>query len=359
MSKYSIALFPGDGIGSEIAESARTVIQKLKDVFHINFTVEEGLIGGASIDKTGKPLTDENLSIAKKATAVLLGAVGGPKWESLEYAERPERGLLGIRKELELYANLRPVKPFRALCDASTLKREVIEGLDLLVVRELIGGIYFGEPKGIEKMPNGEERGFNTAVYTTSEIARIAHKALQIAKTRNRKVMSIDKANVLETTELWRRVVTRVSMEYPEVELKHMYVDNCAMQLIRNPKQFDVIVTSNLFGDILSDEAAMLTGSIGMLSSASLGDEYALYEPVHGSAPDIAGQNKANPIAMVLSLAMMCRHSFDLMEVAEVIEKAIDKVLDAGLRTEDIFQKGNKKVGTKEMTEAILKEIKA
>jgi 3-isopropylmalate dehydrogenase len=359
MSKYSVTLFPGDGIGAEIAESAKTVLEKLKDAFHINFTVVEGLLGGASIDKHGKPLTQENIDLAKKSTAVLLGAVGGPKWEGLDYSIRPERGLLGIRKELELYANLRPAKLFDALADASTLKKEVISGLDLLVVRELIGGIYFGEPKGIIEMDNGEEKGINTATYTTSEISRIAHKAFQVARKRRRKVMSVDKANVLETTELWRKVVTRVHMEYPDVELNHMYVDNCAMQLIRNPKQFDVILTSNLFGDILSDEASQLTGSIGMLSSASLGNEYALYEPVHGSAPDIAGKNEANPIAMILSVAEMCRYSFDLLEVAEAIEEAVEKTLDDGFRTGDINQEGMKLVGTQEMTQAICERIKA
>ncbi len=359
MSKYSIAVFPGDGIGVEVTSAARLVIQKLKDTFHINFTMEDGVIGGASIDKYGKPLTKENIDLAKRSTAVLLGAVGGPKWEGLDYSIRPERGLLGIRKELALYANLRPAKLFDALVDASTLKKEVVSGLDILVVRELIGGIYFGEPKGCEILPNGEERAFNTAVYTTSEIAHIAHKAFQVARKRNRKITSVDKANVLETTELWRKVVARVHGEYPDVQLNHMYVDNCAMQLIRDPKQFDVILTSNLFGDILSDEAAMLTGSIGMLASASIGDEYALYEPVHGSAPDIAGQNKANPIAAILSLAMMCQYSFDLPEVGETIEKAVEKTLNEGFRTADIAQPGAKVIGTKEMAQAIMERIKS
>jgi len=359
MSKYSIAVFPGDGIGIEVTDAVRTVIQKLKDTFHINFTTEDGVIGGASIDKYGKPLTKENIDLAKRSTAVLLGAVGGPKWEVLDYSIRPERGLLGIRKELGLYANLRPARLFSALSDASTLKKEVVTGLDIMVLRELIGGIYFGEPKGRETLPNGEERAFNTAVYTTSEIARIAHKAFQIARKRNRKVTSVDKANVLETTELWRKVVTRVHEEYPDIQVNHMYVDNCAMQLIRNPKQFDVILTSNLFGDILSDEAAMLTGSIGMLASASIGDEHALYEPVHGSAPDISGKDKANPLAAILSLAMMCQYSFDLAEVSDSIEKAVEKVLNDGFRTGDIAQPGMKLVGTKEMAKLVAERIKA
>lgn len=355
--KYSIAIFPGDGIGVEITDSAKLVLKKLEELFKISFQTKEGLIGGASIDKHCNPLTQENIDLAKSCEAVLLGAVGGPKWESLDYSMRPERGLLAIRKELDLYANLRPAKLFNALAGASTLKKEVIEGLDLLVIRELIGGIYFGENKGITVDKDGEERGVNTLVYTTSEISRIAHKAFQAAQKRNRKVTSVDKANVLEATELWRKVVSRVHAEYPDVDLEHMYVDNCAMQLIRNPKQFDVILTTNMFGDILSDEASMLTGSIGMLSSASLGDEHALYEPIHGSAPDIAGQNKANPIAMILSVAMMCRYSFDLPEAAEIIEKAIEKVLEENYRTADIHEPEMKLLGTKEMSQAIVERI--
>jgi 3-isopropylmalate dehydrogenase len=355
--KSSIAIFPGDGIGVEIIEGAKLVLEKIGDLLKLDYEIKEGLIGGASIDKHCNPLTQENIDLAKSCQAVLLGAVGGPKWESLDYSIRPERGLLAIRKELDLYANLRPVRLFSALANASTLKKEIISNLDLLVVRELIGGIYFGEPKGIHSTSNGEERGINTLTYTTSEISRIAHKAFQTARKRKSKVTSVDKANVLETDELWRKVVTRVHTEYPDVELNHMYVDNCAMQLIRNPKQFDVILTTNMFGDILSDEASMLTGSNGMLSSASLGDEHALYEPIHGSAPDIAGQNKANPIAMILSVAMMYRYSFDLLEAAEKIENAIEKVLEENYRTADIYEKGTKLLGTKEMSQAIIERI--
>jgi 3-isopropylmalate dehydrogenase len=339
-------------------ESARLILDKIQDVFKVGFDIQEGLIGGASIDKTGRPLTQDNLDLARRSKAVLLGAVGGPKWEALDYEVRPERGLLGIRKELDLYANLRPAKLFDPLADASTLKKDVISDLDLLVIRELVGGIYFGESKIIKTESGEEERAVNTMTYSTSEITRIARKAFEIAGKRGRKVTSVDKANVLETTELWRRVVTQVHREYPHITLDHMYVDNCAMQLIRDPKQFDVILTGNMFGDILSDEAAMLTGSIGMLASASLGDEYALYEPVHGSAPDIAGKNKANPLAMILSAAMMCRFSFDLEEAAFAVERAIEEVLAEGYRTADIQGPGKKSSGTKEMAEAVAERIR-
>jgi 3-isopropylmalate dehydrogenase len=318
-------------------------------------------VGGASIDAHGVPLTDEVLELALETDAVLLGAVGGPKWENLDYSIRPERALLALRKELNLFANLRPAKIYRALADASTLKREVIEDVDLVVVRELTGGLYFGTPKGIELLPDGTERGINTLVYTTPEIERIARVAFDVAGKRRKKVTSVDKANVLEATELWRKVVTGVAKDFPDVELSHMYVDNCAMQLIRDPGQFDVIVTENTFGDILSDEAAMLTGSIGMLPSASLGTGWdggrAMYEPIHGSAPDIAGQDMANPIATILSIAMMLRFSFDMNDAAEEIERAVETVLNKGLRTQDIYQKGTKKIGCKEMGEAIMGEL--
>jgi len=288
---YNIAVLPGDGIGPEVVREGSQVLTQIASLYGFQVEFEEGLVGGASIDAYGKPLTDPVLKLAKQSDAVLLGAMGGPKWDGLDYSIRPERALLALRQELGLFANLRPVKLFSALASASTLRREVVEGTDLLVVRELIGGIYFGQPKGVTKLPDGTERGVNTEVYTTPEIERIAHVAFEAARRRRKKVTSVDKANVLEATELWRKVVTRFHKEngYGDIALEHMLVDNCAMQLIRNPKQFDVIVTTNLFGDILSDEAAMLTGSIGMLPSASLGGKVGMYEPVHGSAPDIVG----------------------------------------------------------------------
>src|SRR4029450_2524153 len=313
--------------------------------------LEEGVSGGGSIDAHGKPLTDSVLKLAKESNAVLLGAMGGPKWDGLDYSIRPERALLALRQELGLFANLRPVKLFSALAAASTLKQEVVEGTDMLVVRELTGGIYFGEPKGVTKLPDGTERGVNTEVYTTPEIERIAHVAFQAALKRRKKVTSVDKANVLEVTELWRKVVTRIHKDegYAGVQLEHILVDNCAMQLIRNPRQFDVLVTTNMFGDILSDEAAMLTGSIGMLPSASLGGKVGMYEPVHGSAPDITGQDKANPLATILSVAMMLRHSLDQTVAADRIERAVEAVLNGGYRTLDIQEKDCRPVGCKEM----------
>ncbi len=321
--------------------------------------LEQGIVGGASIDAHGKPLTDPVLNLTKQSDAVLLGAMGGPKWDGLDYSIRPERALLGLRQELGLFANLRPVKLFSALASASTLKREVVEGTDLLVVRELTGGIYFGQPKGVTKLPDGTERGVNTEVYTTPEIERIAHVAFQASLKRRKKVTSVDKANVLEVTELWRRVVTRVHKDegYAGVQLEHMLVDNCAMQLIRNPKQFDVMVTTNMFGDILSDEAAMLTGSIGMLPSASLGGKVGMYEPVHGTAPDIMGQDKANPLATILSVAMMLRHSFDQAAAADRIDSAVEAVLNEGYRTADIQEPGCKLVGCKEMGRLVRDKI--
>ncbi len=302
------------------------------------------------------------LNLAKQSDAVLLGAMGGPKWDGLDYAIRPERALLALRQELGLFANLRPVKLFSALASASTLKREVVEGTDLLVVRELTGGIYFGEPKGVTMLPDGTERGVNTEVYTTPEIERIAHVAFQAALKRRKKVTSVDKANVLEVTELWRKVVTRIHKKeegYAGIQLEHILVDNCAMQLIRNPRQFDVVVTTNMFGDILSDEAAMLTGSIGMLPSASLGGKVGMYEPVHGSAPDIMGQDKANPLATILSVAMMLRHSFDQGAAADRIEKAVEDVLNEGYRTADIQEPGCKLLGCKQMGRLVRDKIAA
>lgn len=354
MSRKTILLLPGDGIGPEIVAEARKLLDWLTTHGHVSLDMEEGLIGGVAYDRTGHPLPEETVIRARQADAVLLGAVGGPKWEPLPYEVRPERGLLGIRKMLDLYCNLRPAKVFPQLVDASTLKRDVVEGTDIMVVRELSSGIYFGTPRGVETLANGEKRGINTLVYTTSEIERIARSAFQIARTRQKKLCSVDKANVLESTELWREVVIEVGKEFPDVALTHMYVDNAAMQLIRNPRQFDVIVTTNMFGDILSDEASMLTGSIGMLPSASLGEPFALYEPIHGSAPDIVGQGIANPLATILSVAMMFRHSLALPQIADQIESAVNRVLDLGLRTPDIFQSGMQRVGTVAMGDAVL-----
>ena len=359
MKRFNVAVLPGDGIGPEIVGEALKVMKAVGKKFSAEFVATEALVGGASIDAYGKPLTDEVLKVALGADAVLLGAVGGPKWEGLDYSIRPERALLALRKELGLFANLRPARIYDELIDASTLKPEVIKGVDLLVVRELTGGLYFGTPKGIETLPDGTERGVNTMVYTTPEIERIAKVGFEVARKRRKKLCSVDKANVLETTELWRKVVIKVGKDYPDVELSHMYVDNCAMQLIRNPGQFDVIVTENTFGDILSDEASMLTGSIGMLPSASIGSDKrrAMYEPIHGSAPDIAGKGIANPIATILSAAMMLKYSFDMNEASDLIERAVEKVLARGLRTADIMQPGKTKASCSEMGAAVLKEL--
>jgi len=354
--KATIAVLSGDGIGREVVPEAVKLLKAVGERFGHVFEFISGDVGGQAIEKVGVPLPQETLTLAKQSAAVLLGAVGGPKWEGLEYSLRPERALLGLREQLGLFANLRPAKLYPMLAEASTLRRDVIEGLDLLVVRELTGGIYFGKPKGIEKIPGGE-RGINTEVYTTEEIRRIAKVAFEAARKRRRRVTSVDKANVLESSELWRRVVTEVHRDYPDVELSHMYVDNCAMQLVRNPKQFDVLVTTNLFGDILSDEAAMLTGSIGMLPSASLGAHAGLYEPIHGSAPDIAGKNLANPIATIASAAMMFTYTFHLEKEAEAVESAILRTLDQGYRTKDIHSPGTKLVGTAEMGNAVLKNF--
>ncbi len=359
MKRYNVAVLPGDGIGPEIVAEAVKVLKAVGKKFGAEFALTEALVGGASIDAHGVPLTDEVLDLTLKSDAVLLGAVGGTKWEALDYSIRPERALLALRKELGLFANLRPARIYKDLIGASTLKPEVIDGVDLVVIRELTGGLYFGTPKGVELLADGTERGVNTMVYTTPEIERIARVGFEVARKRGKKLCSVDKANVLETTELWRKVVVRVGKEYPDVELSHMYVDNCAMQLIRNPRQFDVIVTENTFGDILSDEASMLTGSIGMLPSASLGatKNRAMYEPIHGSAPDIAGKGIANPIATILSVAMMLKYSFDMEEASGLIEAAVEKVLNKGYRTADIASAGEKKTSCSEMGEAVLKEI--
>ncbi len=354
MSK-KVLILAGDGIGPEIVAEAVKVLKALQSAGAIDVVLEEGLVGGAAYDVWGDPLPAETLTAAQSADAVLLGAVGGPKWEPLPIAKRPEKGLLGLRKGLGLFANLRPALLYPQLIAASTLKPEVVSGLDLLIVRELTGDIYFGQPRGIETLPSGERRGINTMVYTESEIERILRVAFDLARRRRRRLCSVDKANVLECTELWREVANRLAGEYPEVELTHMYVDNAAMQLVRAPKQFDVMVTGNLFGDILSDCAAMLTGSIGMLPSASLNERgQGMYEPIHGSAPDIAGRGIANPIATILSVAMMLRYSLDAPQVAARIETAVSRVLDQGLRTPDIMTPGMRQVGTAEIGDAIV-----
>lgn len=354
-----IAVLPGDGIGPEVVREGSQVLSQVASLNGFRVEFEEGLVGGASLDAYGKPLTDSVLKLAKESDAVLLGAMGGPKWDGLDYSIRPERALLALRQELGLFANLRPVRLFSALVSASTLRREIVEGTDLLVVRELTGGIYFGQPKGVTRLPDGTERGVNTEVYTTPEIERIAHVAFKAARKRRQRVTSVDKANVLEASELWRKVVTRIHKEngYVDVALEHMLVDNCAMQLIRDPKQFDVIVTTNMFGDILSDEAAMLTGSIGMLPSASLGGKVGMYEPVHGSAPDIVGKDMANPLATILTVALMLRHSLDQGQAADRIEKAVEAVLDGGYRTADIQEKDCRLVGCKEMGRLVREKI--
>lgn len=349
-----IAVLPGDGIGPEIVAEAVKVLQKLASE-GLALDLEYGLIGGAAYDETGTPLPEQTLTLAKQADAVLLGAVGGYKWESLDISVRPEKGLLGIRSELNLFANLRPALLYPQLADASTLKPEVVAGLDLMIVRELTGGIYFGQPRGVRTLENGEKEGFNTLVYRESEINRIGKVAFDIASKRQGRVCSVDKANVLECTELWRETMTELAKDYPQIELSHIYVDNAAMQLVRAPKQFDVMVTTNMFGDILSDCASMLTGSIGMLPSASLDENSkGMYEPIHGSAPDIAGQNIANPLATILSAAMMLRYTLDEAEMADRIENAVSKVLDQGLRTADIYSEGMTKVSTSEMGDAVV-----
>jgi 3-isopropylmalate dehydrogenase len=354
--KKKIAVIGGDGIGPEVVAQALLVLRKVESIFQHEFVVEEALAGGVALDATGMPLPSATLELCKQSDAVLLGALGGPKWDNNPPGRKPESGLLALREGLGLYANLRPAKVYPALANASTLKRDVIDQVDLLIVRELTGGIYFGKPRGI-KVEDGEEVGVNTEVYRTSEIQRIARVAFEAARKRRQKLTSVDKQNVLESSQLWRRVVSALAIDYPDIELKHLLVDNCAMQLIANPKQFDVIVTSNLFGDILSDEAAMLTGSIGMLPSASLGGSIGMYEPVHGSAPDIVGKDLANPIATIASLAMMLKYSFGLHKESETIERAIVSVLEAGYRTSDLKEAGKTIVGTKKMGQLILEQI--
>tara|TARA_R110000868_G_scaffold296644_2_gene557013 strand:- start:20916 stop:21995 length:1080 start_codon:yes stop_codon:yes gene_type:complete len=350
-----VLLIAGDGIGPEISVEAKRVLDIINQQFDLGIEYDEALLGGAAIDATGVPLPDETLAKAKACDAILFGAIGGPKWDNIDREIRPEKGLLGLRSGLELFGNLRPAILYPQLADASSLKPEVVSGLDILIVRELTGGIYFGEPRGIRTLENGEREGYNTYKYNETEIRRIAKVAFEAAKKRGGKLCSVDKANVLEATVLWREIVQDMAKDYPEVELSHMYVDNAAMQLVRAPKQFDVIVTGNLFGDILSDAAAMLTGSIGMLPSASLDKNgRGMYEPCHGSAPDIAGQGKANPLAMVLSAAMMLRYSLAATAAADAIEAAVGKVLDQGYRTPDIYTEGTKLVSTSEMGDALV-----
>jgi 3-isopropylmalate dehydrogenase len=359
-----LLMLPGDGIGPEVMGEVKRIIDWMDKRRTVSFDITEGLVGGSAYDAHGTPLTDETMADAMGVDAVLLGAVGGPKWETLPFEVQPERGLLRLRKERELFANLRPAVVFDDLAEASSLKLDVVKGLDIMIVRELTGGIYFGEPRGIETLPDGQRRGINTQVYTTNEIRRVASVGFELARKRSNKLCSAEKANVMEAGVLWREEVTRLHKEeYADVELTHMYADNAAMQLVRNPKQFDVIVTDNLFGDILSDEASMCTGSLGMLPSASLGapDEsgrrHAMYEPVHGSAPDIAGSGKANPLATVLSYGMCLRYSFDMLEDADMIDQAVQNVLNAGLRTADIMEAGKKEISTTQMGAALLAEL--
>ena len=364
VKKRKFLLLPGDGIGPEVVGEVKKIIQWFNKNKSLDFEIDEDLAGGASFDKHGTPITDEVFYKALECEAVILGAVGGPKWDDVEFSKKPERALLKLRKELKLFANLRPAICFKQLVDASTLKPEIVSGLDIMIVRELTGGIYFGEPRGIKPIDNGERKGINTHTYTTSEIQRVARVAFDLAKKRKNKVTSCEKSNVMEAGLLWKEEVQEIhDKEFKDVELNHMLADNCAMQLLRNPKQFDVIVTDNLFGDMLSDQASMLTGSLGLLPSASLGAKNkdgkirAMYEPIHGSAPDIAGQGIANPIATILSFAMALRYSINLDKEADALEKAVQSVLDEGLRTKDILSKGTKEVSTSEMGDAIISKL--
>ena len=359
-----ILLLPGDGVGPEVVGETKKIINWFNKKKSLDFKIDQDLIGGASIDKHGMPITDEVFYKALESDAVILGACGGPQYDKLEFSKKPERGLLKLRKELKLFANLRPAICFKQLVEASSLKPEIVSGLDILIVRELIGGIYFGEPRGIEPIENGERKGINTHSYTTKEIQRVARVAFELATKRKNKVTSCEKSNVMESGVLWREEVQALrDKEYKKIELNHMLADNCAMQLLRNPKQFDVIVTDNLFGDMLSDEAAMLTGSLGLLPSASLGERdkngriRSLYEPVHGSAPDIAGKNISNPIATILSFSMALKHSFDLEKEAVLLDEAVQKVLDKGLRTKDIMSPGKKEISTSDMGDAIISNL--
>ena len=362
-SNRKLLVLAGDGIGPEIMRETMRIMEFFDKHRIASFEVTEGLVGGSSYDAHETPLTDATMARALAADAVMFGSVGGPKWESVPFELQPERGLLRLRKEMDLFANLRPAVVFEALADASSLKRELVAGLDLMIVRELTGGIYFGEPRGVETLPDGTRRGINTEVYSEAEIERVVRAGFELARKRNCRLCEVDKANVMESGGLWREVARRVAPEYPDVELSFMYADNCAMQLVRSPKQFDVIITSNLFGDLLSDCAAMLTGSLGMLPSASLGAadasgrRKALYEPVHGSAPDIAGKSLANPLACILSFAMMLRYSFDLADEASLVEDAVRQALAAGARTGDIAAAGGARISTHDMGDAVLREL--
>jgi len=349
---YKIALLPGDGIGPEVTDAAVKVIDLVSKKFNVEVSYDQFLIGGKCYETHGAPLIEETLEGCFQADAVFLGAVGGPDWEKLPHHLKPEAALLKLREKLELFANIRPAKIYPSMLESSSLKSEILNGTDFIVLRELTGGIYFGQPRGME-----DNRGFNTMAYSTEEVERIARKAFEIASKRDKVVTSVDKANVLEVSQFWRNVVERINKDYTQIKLNHMYVDNAAMQIVRDPKQFDVILTSNIFGDIISDISGMITGSLGMLPSASIGNKYSLYEPVHGSAPDIAGQNKANPIAAISSVAMLFEHSFEMVKAAEIIEKSISNTLDEGYRTADISIEGNKEVTTTDMTDLILANI--
>ena len=357
MTTHKIALLGGDGIGQEVTPEARKVLEVVGRATGASFEFEAALIGGAAIDATGEPLPASTLRLCEQSDAILFGAVGGPKWDALGQEQKPERGLLGLRKELDLFANLRPAKCFPMLLDASPLKREVVEGTDIMVIRELTGGLYFGEPRGREEFADGGARAVNTMAYTSREVERVARAAFDVAMKRKKRLASVDKANVLVVSQLWREVVTRVGKDYPQVALEHVLVDNCAMALVHKPTHFDTIVTENTFGDILSDEAAILAGSMGMLPSASIGGRVGLYEPVHGTAPDIAGQGVANPIAAILSAAMLLRYSLSLGADADRIDAAVIRVLEQGHRTRDVHAAGTTLVGTKEMGDLISAEV--
>jgi 3-isopropylmalate dehydrogenase len=357
MPTHKIAVLGGDGIGQEVTPEARKVLEVVGRATGVSFEFEPAVIGGAAIDATGEPLPPATLALCERSDAILFGSVGGPKWDNMPQEKRPERGLLGLRKELDLYANLRPATCFPMLVDASPLKREVVENTDIMVIRELTGGLYFGEPRGREEFADGGTRAINTMAYTSREIERVARTAFDVAMKRRKRLASVDKANVLVVSQLWREVVTRVGKDYPQVQLEHVLVDNCAMALVHKPTHFDTIVTENTFGDILSDEAAILAGSMGMLPSASLGGRVALYEPVHGTAPDIAGQGVANPIAAILSAGMLLRYSLDMGKDADRIDAAVLRILEQGHRTRDIHAAGMKLVGTKEMGDLIAGEV--
>jgi 3-isopropylmalate dehydrogenase len=359
MATYRIAVLPGDGVGQEVIPQAVRVLQTVGKATGASFEFEQALCGGAAIDATGRPLPPETLALCRSARAILFGAVGGPKWDSAPQEQRPERGLLALRKELDLFANLRPATCFPMLVGASPLKREVVEGTDIMVIRELTGGLYFGEPRGVETLADGSSRAVNTMVYTSGEIERVARVAFDVARKRRRRLTSVDKSNVLVVSQLWRETVNRVAGDYPDVSVEHVLVDNCAMALVQRPTQFDTIVTENTFGDILSDEAAILAGSMGMLPSASLGGQVGLYEPVHGTAPDIAGQGVANPIAAILSAAMLLRYSLELAAQAAAVDRAVLRVLEQGYRTGDIAGPGDRRVGTREMGDAVVREVEA